>query len=141
MPTPAQPSFSMTPRLEGDSLPVTDLPLCAVRLMKDANYPWLMLIPRRNDMIEIIDLEPEDRLQLMREIAAVSEALKSVSGCDKINVGALGNVVSQLHVHVVGRFQGDAAWPGPIWGAVPAVAYEDNADTRLIERLRDAIAL
>lgn len=129
----------MTPRLEGDSLPITDLALCAVRLMKDANYPWVLMIPRKNDMIEIVDLEEDDQLQLMREIVRVSEALKQVTDCDKLNVGALGNMVPQLHVHVIARFRDDAAWPGPIWGVNPSLPYEeDNADV-LVDKLKDAL--
>ncbi|SHL26361.1 HIT domain-containing protein [Roseibium suaedae] len=131
-------AFDINPRLEGDSLFVADLPLCAVRLMKDANYPWLMLIPRRGDLIEIIDLPEEDQQQLMREIALASRILKAATDCEKINVGAIGNMVSQLHVHVVARFREDAAWPAPVWGAVPATAYESGKAERLIATLQDA---
>ena len=128
--------FSFDPRLEDDSIPVADLPLCAVRLMRDANYPWVLMIPRQAGLVEIIDLAPEDRLQLMEEIATVSAALKQVTGCDKLNVGALGNMVPQLHVHVIARFKGDAAWPGPVWGVKPATAYEDGTAEELIVTLR-----
>ncbi|MBO0346440.1 HIT domain-containing protein [Roseibium limicola] len=134
-------SFSMTPRLEGDSLAIADLPLCALRLMKDANYPWVMMVPKRNDMIEITDLSEPDRQQLIREICQVSDALKAVTTCDKLNVGALGNMVPQLHVHVIARFQKDPAWPGPVWGAVPAKPYTDEDADRLIGRLREALAI
>lgn len=128
--------FTFDPRLEGDSTPVVDLPLCAVRLMKDANYPWVLMIPRQANLVEIIDLAPQDRLQLMEEISSVSTALKRISGCDKLNVGALGNMVPQLHVHVIARFKGDAAWPGPVWGAQPAKSYADGAAEQLIAALR-----
>ncbi|ALV29881.1 HIT domain-containing protein [Pannonibacter phragmitetus] len=128
--------FDLNPRLEGDSLHVTDLPLCAVRLMKDANYPWVLLVPRHSDLIEIIDLSEEDRLQLMREIARVSEALRAITACEKLNVGALGNMVSQLHLHIIARFHEDPAWPGPVWGAVPAKPYEPGVAEDLINRLR-----
>lgn len=133
--------FDLNPRLEGDSYPVADLELCAVRLMKDATYPWLLLIPRKPDLIEIIDLSSEDQLQLMREISQASAILKQVTDCGKLNVGALGNQVSQLHVHVIARFQGDAAWPGPIWGAVPPTPYDDQARQSLIEALRSALSI
>lgn len=132
-------SFSMTPRLEGDSFPVVDLPLCAIRLMKDANYPWVLMVPKRNDMIEITDLETEDQQQLMREIARVGRALKAVTDCDKLNVAALGNKVPQLHVHVIARFQDDAAWPGPVWGVEPARAYSGDDAEELITRLKQAL--
>lgn len=128
--------FDLNPRLEGDSLPVADLPLCAVRLMKDANYPWLLLIPRQSDLVEITDLSAPDRLRLMEEIAAAAEALKTITGCDKINVGALGNMVPQLHVHVIARFRTDAAWPNPVWGAAPAGTYDPVELEALIGRLR-----
>lgn len=128
--------FDLNPRLEGDSLPVADLPLCAVRLMKDANYPWLLLIPRQSDLVEITDLAAPDRLRLMEEIAAAAEALKTITGCDKLNVGALGNMVPQLHVHVIARFRTDAAWPNPVWGAAPAGTYDPVELEALIDRLR-----
>jgi len=132
--------FDLNPRLEGDSLPVLDLPLSTVRLLKDANYPWLLLIPRKPDLVEIIDLDDADQQQLMREIALTSRVLRDVTVCEKLNVGALGNQVSQLHVHVIGRFRDDAAWPGPIWGAAPVKPYDDAADEHLIGRLRDAFS-
>ena len=132
-------SFDLNPRLEGDSIFVTDLPLSTVRLMKDANYPWLLLVPRKNDLIELIDLDADDRHQLMDEIALASEALKSATNCEKLNVGALGNQVSQLHVHVIARFRDDAAWPGPVWGGVPAKAYSEDAQSDLIQKLRDVL--
>lgn len=131
-------SFDLNPRLEGDSLPVLDLPLCAVRLMKDANYPWLLLMPRKPDLVEIIDLTELDQQQLMREIALTSQVLRDVTECEKLNVGALGNQVPQLHVHIIARFRADAAWPGPIWGVVLPRPYEDDADKHLIDRLRTA---
>ncbi|EFO32786.1 diadenosine tetraphosphate [Roseibium sp. TrichSKD4] len=133
-------AFQLNARLEGDSLFITDLALCTVRLMKDASYPWLLLVPRQNDLIELIDLSPADRHLLMDEIAAASKALQTVTNCEKLNVGALGNQVSQLHVHVIARFQTDAAWPGPIWGAVPAKPYKDKAAEHLIAKLRQAFS-
>ncbi|MHA7775117.1 HIT domain-containing protein [Roseibium sp. M-1] len=132
--------FNLNPRLEGDSFSVTDLTLCAVRLMKDANYPWLLLIPRQPDLVEIIDLSEADQQQLMREIAQASRALREVSDCEKLNIGALGNQVSQLHVHVIGRFRDDAAWPGPIWGVEPPLAYDHDKAETLIDRLQQALA-
>ncbi len=133
-------AFDINPRLEGDSYPVTDLGLCAVRLMKDANYPWLMLIPRKQDLIEIIDLQPLERIVLMEEISQASKALKTVTDCEKLNVAAIGNVVPQLHVHIVGRNREDAAWPAPVWGTVPATSYAPAKAESLISRLQDALA-
>ncbi len=132
-------SFAINPRLEGDSLFVADLPLCAVRLMKDANYTWLLLVPRRSDLVEIIDLEEQDQTQLMREISQVSHVLRQVTDCEKLNVAALGNQVSQLHVHVIARFRSDAAWPGPVWGVAPAKSHDPDEADSLIDKLRGAI--
>lgn len=108
--------FTLDPRLAADGPALGDLPLCHVRLVDDARFFWIVLIPRRRGLVEIIDLPAAERPILMEEIAAASAALKAVSGCAKLNVAALGNIVSQLHVHVVGRTVGDAAWPGPVFG-------------------------
>ncbi|MCA1299916.1 HIT family protein [Stappia indica] len=133
--------FVLDPRLAADTLPVGLLGLCAVRLMSDARFPWLMLVPQRPDLTEILDLDEEERHLLMREIAAASSALRAVTVCDKLNVGALGNLVPQLHVHVIARFQGDAAWPGPVWGQGVPLPYEEDVAGMLIRRLRDALGM
>lgn len=132
-------AFELNPRLDGDTYPVADLPLSALRLMKDANYPWLLLIPRHNDLIELIDLSREDQHQLADEIAQASRALREVTACEKLNVAALGNQVAQLHVHVIARFRTDPAWPGPVWGAAAPTAYTEMAAIALIDRLRQAL--
>ncbi|PWV72363.1 HIT domain-containing protein [Halomonas sp. A11-A] len=103
-------------RLAEDSYPVTELPLCQLRLMDDARYPWLMLIPRRRGASEVFDLNEADQQQLWREASRVGQAFKELLGADKLNVASLGNVVPQLHVHLVLRHQDDEAWPGPVWG-------------------------
>ncbi|HWT11457.1 MAG TPA: HIT domain-containing protein [Allosphingosinicella sp.] len=103
------PDFLLDPRLAEDSLVVAALPLSAVRLMRDANYPWLLLVPRRPGLAEIVDLSAAERTQLMAEIALASEALRETAPCDKLNVAALGNMVRQLHVHVIARRTGDPA--------------------------------
>jgi diadenosine tetraphosphate (Ap4A) HIT family hydrolase len=133
-------AFTLDPRLAADSVAVTDLGLSALRLMNDARFPWLLLIPRRPGMAEIIDLAKADRALLFEEIVAVMGALKTATGCDKLNVAALGNQVRQLHVHVVARFEGDAAWPGPVWGTGAAVAYDAATRDRLIADLAAALA-
>lgn len=134
-------SFTLDPRLAAASLHVGDLALSRVLLMNDARYPWLMLIPMREGLVEIIDLDREARLALMDEIALASEALRGREGVDKINVGALGNNVNQLHVHVLGRKVGDPAWPGPVWGVGAAVAYEPARGAELVEAFRGALKL
>ena len=131
-------SFVLDPRLEADTLAVADWPLCRVRLMNDARYPWLILVPRRAGLVEILDLDPAARALLMDEIVRASEALRILPGVSKINVGALGNIVQQLHIHVIGRRAGDPAWPGPVWGHSPARAYGAEEAQDLIERVRQS---
>ena len=128
--------FVLHPRLVGDTVFVTDWMLSRVLLMNDARYPWLILVPRRDGATEIFDLNPEDRAALIVEIARASEGLKKLSAAAKINIGALGNLVPQLHVHIVARNPGDAAWPAPVWGHGTSVPYSDDAAKSLIERLR-----
>lgn len=127
--------FALHPQLKADTSPVLQLGLSDLLLMNDARFPWLILVPRRADMTEIIDLAPADRDALFGEIVSVSEALRSATACDKLNVAALGNQTPQLHVHVIARFRGDAAWPGPVWGKGTAVAYDDAARDRLSGRI------
>ena len=115
--------WSLHPQLEQDTEAVGDLPLSRLLVNNDANYPWLLLVPRRAGVREIIDLDEKDRSQLMIEIAHTSRALKEVTACHKLNVAAIGNVVSQLHVHIVARERDDPAWPKPVWGTAPARAY------------------
>jgi diadenosine tetraphosphate (Ap4A) HIT family hydrolase len=103
-------------RLVEDSYPITELPLCQLRLMDDSRYPWLVLIPRRRGVSEVFDLDDVDQCQLWREASRVGQAFKAMVGGDKLNVASLGNVVPQLHVHLVVRRQDDEAWPGPVWG-------------------------
>jgi diadenosine tetraphosphate (Ap4A) HIT family hydrolase len=131
-------NFSIHPQLAQDTTPAGDLALARVLLMNDANYPWLILVPRRAGVVEIVDLARDDQLTLMREIALASRALKAVTACDKLNVAAIGNVVPQLHVHVVARRRADDAWPKPVWGAAPARPYDPPVRDALMTRLRDA---
>ena len=132
--------WSIDPQLQRDSVAIGDLPLCQVRLMNDANYPWLLLIPRRANVTELIDLGDADQALLMREVTQAVRALKTQTMCDKINVAAIGNVVAQLHVHVVARFRTDAAWPKPVWGHLPARAHDDVALQKLLATLRACLA-
>ena len=133
--------FSLHPQLAADTAPVGDLALARVLLANDANYPWLILVPRRAGASEIVDLTDDEQALLMREIAQASRALKAVSACDKLNVAAIGNVVPQLHVHVVARRHSDAAWPKPVWGAVPPTAYNPTVRDGLIGALRRALKI
>lgn len=115
--------FTLHPRLASDCRILGDLPVCRLLLMNDRRYPWCILVPRYPGLRELHDVPGEARTGLLDEIEAVSRALIDVCRVYKINVGALGNMVEQLHVHVVGRTQGDAAWPGPVWGSGPAEPY------------------
>ncbi len=117
--------FRLHPQLAADTVILGDLPLSLVLLARDSHYPWLILVPKRNDIREIHWLSEEEQQQLMRESCAVARLMEAEMAADKINVAALGNMVPQLHLHHVARFTGDAAWPGPIWGKHPAQAYED----------------
>jgi diadenosine tetraphosphate (Ap4A) HIT family hydrolase len=137
--TPAQPPWTLHPQLESDTVAVGDLPLSRLLLANDANYTWLLLVPRRAGASEIIDLSDADQIELATEIARVSRALKAVTRCDKLNVAALGNAVPQLHVHIIARRRDDPAWPKPVWGAVPARDYDFSERERLVEALRGAI--
>ena len=131
--------FSLHPQLAADTVPIGDLPLSRVLLSDDANYPWLILVPRRPRLTEIIDLEENEQVQLMGEIARAAQALKRVTECEKLNIAAIGNVVPQLHVHVIARRHSDAAWPKPVWGAVPAVAYKPAVRDGFVGALRRAL--
>jgi len=133
-------SFSLDRRLEADTLEIGDLALSRLLLMNDSRYPWFILVPRREGLREIVDLDAGSRTLLIEEIAAVSSFLRALPGVEKINVGALGNVVSQLHAHVVGRRAGDPAWPGPVWGAGVAEPYARDAAVARIEQARAAFA-
>src|SRR4051812_21477914 len=133
--------FDLDPRLAGDTLVVGDLPLCRVLLMRDSRYAWLTLVPRRPGRAEVSDLGEDERALLWREVDAAGAAIRAVAPCDKLNIGALGNIVRQLHVHVVARREGDAAWPGPVWGFGKAEAYAEGEAERLVAALRKNLDL
>ena len=126
--------FSLDPRLAADTIPVGDLGLSSVLLLDDARFPWLVLVPRRDAVSEITDLTDPDAAALMREVRTAIGVMQALAKPDKVNVGALGNVVAQLHVHVVGRFLSDPAWPGPVWGHGARQPYPPHAAAALVER-------
>ncbi|MFL6260155.1 MAG: HIT domain-containing protein [Thermoanaerobaculia bacterium] len=132
--------FTLHPTLARDTAEVARLPLCRVLLMNDRRFPWLILVPEREAVREIHELSPADRGALIEEIALASEALARAVRPDKLNVGALGNIVPQLHVHVVARAMGDPAWPGPVWGSGAAVPYEEGELAEIRARLAAALA-
>jgi diadenosine tetraphosphate (Ap4A) HIT family hydrolase len=127
-------AFELDRRLAQDTIVVTDWSLSRILLMNDRRFPWLILVPRRAGMVEAFDLGEDERALLWREANAAAAALKAMTGCRKINIAALGNVVSQLHVHVVARYEGDAAWPGPVWGKGGAEPYAAAEVAALVER-------
>jgi len=123
-------AFLPDPRLAADSLLVADGPLSQLRLMDDARFPWLVLVPRLAGVQEWIDLDGAAQRQLLAEVNLAGRLLRALGPVHKLNIGALGNIVRQLHVHVVARSEGDAAWPGPVWGSgarVPYVPHEREA--------------
>ena len=128
------------PQLADDTHPVASWPLCELRLLDDANHPWLILVPRVVEAVELIDLSNAQQGELMREIGVASRVLQAVFKPHKLNVAALGNLVPQLHVHVIARFQDDIAWPRPVWGTAAAKPYTEEALVRRIEALRAALA-
>lgn len=133
-------SFRLHPQLEQDCLPVSDLPLCRVLLMNDSQYPWLILVPRRAGLRELHHMAEADLQQYLRESMLASRVLEQLFRPDKLNIGALGNLVPQLHIHHIARFTGDPAWPAPVWGKTPPIAYTQQAAARRVEALRAALS-
>ena len=117
--------FLLHPRLAADTAVISDWPLCRVLLMNDARFPWLVLVPRKTGASELFDLGEAERVQLMSELSRAAQQLKDIAAADKLNIAALGNIVPQLHWHVVARRREDEAWPGPVWGSGAAIPYTD----------------
>ena len=132
MTAPHPTGWHLHPQLADDTHPVASLALCELRLMDDGNYPWLVLVPRVADAVELVDLDATQRHALTDEVDRVARALRDLFRPHKLNVAALGNLVPQLHVHVIARFQHDPAWPAPVWGRVAARPYPPEA---LVERI------
>lgn len=134
------PPFELSPRLTADTLAVGDWPLCRVLLMNDVQFPWVILVPRRVGMREIFELSDADQLQLLRESSALGRALMALFPIgEKLNIGALGNLVPQLHIHHLVRWTGDAAWPGPVWGRLPPLPYPADVAEATLQRLRERL--
>ncbi|WP_022963422.1 HIT family protein [Halopseudomonas pelagia] len=128
--------FKLAGQLASDCIVLGDFQLCTLLLMNDAQYPWFILVPRREDATEIFQLSVADRSLLMEESCLLAEKLKDAFAADKMNIAALGNVVSQLHVHHVVRYRKDHAWPAPVWGKSPAVSYTPELLNERIGKLR-----
>jgi diadenosine tetraphosphate (Ap4A) HIT family hydrolase len=128
--------FTLHPQLQKDCLHLHDLELCRLLLMNDSRYPWFILVPRREEITEIYQLAEVDQAQLMRESSRLAAVLVDAFGPDKLNIAAIGNLVPQLHVHHVVRYTSDAAWPAPVWGKLPAMAYDETGLDRVKNTLR-----
>ena len=131
--------FQLHPQLAKDSLPVMDLPLSKVILMNDARFPWIILVPERPDLVDLHDMTHDDYNTLTQEIRGASRAMAALFSADKMNVATLGNMVPQLHIHIIARYRSDAAWPGPVWGKGTAEPYEESAAEARISDIRKAL--
>ncbi|WP_278939348.1 HIT domain-containing protein [Pseudomonas helleri] len=123
--------FILDTRLQEDTWLIGDFPLCRLLLSNDSNYPWFILVPRREGISELFQMDDVDQQLMWAETTALAGVLKELFTADKMNVATLGNVVSQLHMHVIARYASDAAWPGPVWGKHPAKPYSE-ADVQVI---------
>jgi diadenosine tetraphosphate (Ap4A) HIT family hydrolase len=133
--------WSLHPQLENDTAPVGDLALCRLLAINDADYPWLVLVPRRAGAVEIIDLSAADAARLIEEIALASRVLKAITGCDKLNIAAIGNVVPQLHIHIIARWHTDPLWPKPVWGHMTPRAGEAAEFATFVATVQDDFGL
>jgi diadenosine tetraphosphate (Ap4A) HIT family hydrolase len=129
--------FHLHPTLAADTIEISRWHVSRVLLMKNANYPWLILVPARQNLCGLHELSNSDRPVMMDEIIRASDALKKLHKPARINVAALGNMVEQLHVHVIARFEDDAAWPAPVWGVGPPLAYAQDELQNTVRRLRE----
>ncbi|QNH00211.1 HIT family protein [Pseudomonas sediminis] len=132
--------FALDSRLQQDCLVIGDFPLCRLLLMNDSNYPWFILVPRREEVSELFQLDADDQRQLWQETTLLAETLKDIFAADKMNVATLGNVVSQLHMHVIVRWREDASWPAPVWGRHPAQPYSEQQAGQVVDKLRSVLA-
>jgi diadenosine tetraphosphate (Ap4A) HIT family hydrolase len=132
--------FTLDSKLNADTFLVADLKVSRLLLMNDSNYPWLILVPRKADLVELTDLNFEEQVEVLREINLVAKILQENFGAEKLNIGALGNVVKQLHIHVIARFKNDVAFPKPVWGTVAAKPYLKNEAEGIIKKIRFLIA-
>lgn len=127
--------FELHHRLKEDCIEVGRFPLCLILMLNDANYPWFILVPRRESVEEIFELSDDDQLQLLKESSYLSKKLSAAFDADKMNVATLGNMVPQLHMHHIVRYKDDAAWPKPVWGQLPAVSYHDDEIVKLLSKV------
>lgn len=131
--------FQLNETLQSDTVLLGHFPLSLVLLHKDSNYPWCILVPQRANIKEIYQLDRADQIQLLEESSNLSETMVGLFAPDKMNIAALGNQVSQLHIHHIARFKTDAPWPNPVWGAQPPTAYDEKSLASIVKRLRSAL--
>ncbi len=131
-------SFELASKLAEDSVFICDLPLSQVRLSNNAAFPWIILIPKLNDLIEMIDLSMDDQSQLLKEINQASHVMQRLFSPTKLNIANLGNVVAQLHIHVIARFATDKAWPNPVWNSQVDARYSPSEQQKMIQQLTAA---
>ncbi len=131
--------FELHPRLTADTLPITRLEACGVYLMNDKRYPWLVLVPRIEDTTELHRLSEEDYYSVQKEVRQVSTAVDTLFKPKKMNIGALGNLVPQLHIHIIARFENDETWPGPVWGVGKSLPYSQNEIDKLANDLQNLL--
>ncbi len=131
--------FELHPRLAADTQSLGCSRLCEIRLMNDSTWPWIILVPTIHDIREIYQLEPAQQFRLIEESSALSKGMMDLFGGDKMNVAALGNMVPQLHLHHIVRFEGDPAWPGPVWGKQAPVPYSEQALAQMIAKLQPVL--
>jgi diadenosine tetraphosphate (Ap4A) HIT family hydrolase len=129
--------FVLNKQLEADTHLVSELENCSLRLLNDARWPWLVLVPRIDGAQEWHDLKKGQRIMIDDEVARVASALKTMTGCEKINIATIGNMVRQLHIHVIARNEGDANWPGPVWGHGAREPYEPENTASFIEAFKE----
>lgn len=129
--------FELAPELKRDCIELADWPLCKVLLLNDSQYPWFILVPRQNDLKEIIDLSEQDQIVFIKESAILSKLIQEVFAPDKLNVAAIGNMVPQLHIHHIARFKNDVAWPAPVWGKFPVKPYSNEQIGEIINQFAD----
>jgi diadenosine tetraphosphate (Ap4A) HIT family hydrolase len=128
--------FVLNQKLADDTFWICDLKISRLLLMNDANYLWFILVPKKSDLVELIDLNFDEQIEVLREINLVAKILKTDFAAEKINIAALGNAVKQLHIHVIGRFENDATFPKPVWGNAPTKPYQTSAAQDLIAKFK-----
>lgn len=131
--------FKLDPRLESDSSFIDDLDLCHIRLSNNAAFPWILLVPKRKNVVEIVDLSEQDQLLLLQEINKTSKMMQSLFRPSKLNIANLGNIVPQLHIHMIARYTHDKAWPGPVWNSGITDSYQISEQEQRIKAIKDAL--